>query len=45
VLIALLAVLGVDLITIGALIPLVVARRRWLKRQPGEFVGAVRVSW
>ena len=43
-LIALLAVLGVDLITIVALIALVVARRRWLKRQPGEFVGAVRVS-
>jgi hypothetical protein len=44
VLIALLAVLGVDLITIVALIALVVVRRRWLKRQPGEFVGAVRVS-
>jgi hypothetical protein len=44
VLIALLAVLGVDLITIVALIALVVARRRWLKRQPGEFVGAGRVS-
>jgi Protein of unknown function (DUF2550) len=44
VLIALLAVLGVDLITIVALIALVIVRRRWLKRQPGEFVAAVRVS-
>ena len=41
--IALLAVLGVNLIVIVALIALVVIRRRWLKRQPGEFVGVARV--
>ncbi|MGH9214544.1 MAG: hypothetical protein ACRD2C_28340 [Acidimicrobiales bacterium] len=43
-LIALLAVLGVDLIVVIAFAGLVVGRRRWLKRQPGEFAGAVRVS-
>lgn len=42
--IALLAVLGVDLIVVVALVALVVVRRRWLKRQPGEFTGAVRQS-
>lgn len=44
VLIALLAVLGVDLIVIVVFAAVVVGRRRWLKRQPGEFAGAVRVS-
>jgi hypothetical protein len=43
-LIALLAVLGVNLIVIVMLAAFVLGRRRWLKRQPGEFGGAVRVS-
>jgi len=43
-LIALLVVLGVDLIVVGAFAALVITRRRWLKRQPGTFAGAVRVS-
>jgi hypothetical protein len=43
-LIALLALLGVDLIVIVAFAALVLGRRRWLKRQPGEFAGAIRVS-
>jgi len=43
-LIALLVVLGVDLIVVGAFAAFVISRRRWLKRQPGTFVGAVRVS-
>lgn len=42
-LIALLALLGVDLIVIVVLLVLVLGRRRWLKRQPGEFTGAIRV--
>jgi len=42
--IALLAVLGVDLIVIVAFVAGVLARRRWLKRQPGDFEGAVRVA-
>jgi hypothetical protein len=43
-LIALLAVLGVDLIVLVAFAALVLGRRRWLKRQPGEFAGAIRVT-
>ena len=43
-LIALLVVLGVDLIVVVAFAVLVLGRRRWLKRQPGEFAGAIRVS-
>ena len=43
-LIALLVVLGVDLIYIVAFIGFVVARRRWVKRQPDAFAGAIRVS-
>jgi Protein of unknown function (DUF2550) len=43
-LIALLAVLGVDLIVIVAFAALVFGRRGWLKRQPGEFAGAIRVT-
>ena len=43
-LIALLAILGVDLIVIVALAAFVLGRRRWHKRQPGEFAGAIRVS-
>ena len=43
-LIALLIALGVDLIVVVAFAVFVFGRRRWLKRQPGEFAGAVRVS-
>jgi hypothetical protein len=43
-LIALLAVLGVDLIIIVAFVAFVVTRKRWIKRQPGAFRGAIRVS-
>jgi hypothetical protein len=43
-LIALLAVLGVDLIIIVAFVAAIIARRRWLKRQPGDFQGAIRVA-
>jgi hypothetical protein len=42
--IALLTILGVDLIVIVAFAAFVLGRRRWLKRQPGEFAGAIRVS-
>ena len=43
-LIALLIALGVDLIVVAAFAAFVFGRRRWLKRQPGEFAGAIRVS-
>ena len=43
-LIALLVVLGVDLIVIVAFAALVLGRRRWVKRQPGVFAGAIRVK-
>jgi hypothetical protein len=43
-LIALLVVLGVDLIVIVAFVTGVIARRRWLKRRPGDFQGAIRVA-
>ena len=43
-LIALLIVLGVDLIVVAAFAAFVLGRRRWLKRQPGEFAGKIRVS-
>src|SRR5438552_18880232 len=43
-LIALLIVLGVNLIVVGAFAVIVFGRRRWVKRQPGEFAGAIRVS-
>jgi hypothetical protein len=42
--IALLALLGVDLIVVVALAAGVIGRRRWLKRQPGDFQGAIRVT-
>lgn len=42
-LIALLAVLGVDLIVIVAFAASVFARRRWVKSRPGAFQGAIRV--
>ena len=41
--IALLAVLGVDLIVIVVLLGAVFTRRRWVSRQPGAFKGAIRV--
>jgi hypothetical protein len=44
VLIALLAVLGVDLIVLVAFAAFVVGRKRWVKRQPGAFRGAIRVA-
>ena len=43
-LIALLIVLGVDLVVVIAIAALVIGRKRWLKRQPGVFAGAIRVS-
>jgi len=43
-LIALLVVLGVDLIIVLLIVCLAIGRRRWLKRQPGTFCGAIRVS-
>jgi hypothetical protein len=41
-LIALLAVLGVDLIVIVVLAAGMFSRRRWVSRQPGAFKGAIR---
>lgn len=43
-LIALLALLGVDLIVLVAFLGVVIARRRWVKRQPGAFRGSIRVT-
>jgi hypothetical protein len=43
-LIALLAVLGVDLIVIVALLAVVISRRRWLRGQPGAFRGQIRTA-
>ena len=43
-LIALLAVLGVDLIVLVGLLAVVVSRKRWVMRQPGAFRGAIRVA-
>jgi hypothetical protein len=43
-LIALLAVLGVDLIVIVLLLASVLLRRRWVSRRPGAFRGAIRVA-
>ena len=43
-LIALLAVLGVDLIVLVAFAALVLGRKRWVKRQPDVFRGAIRVA-
>ena len=42
-LIALLAVLGVDLIVIVVVLAAALTRRRWVSRQPGAFKGAIRV--
>jgi hypothetical protein len=43
-LIALLAVLGVDLIVIVGLVAVALIRKRWVVRQPGAFRGAIRVA-
>jgi hypothetical protein len=43
-LIALLAVLGVDLLVIVALLIVALLRRRWVRRQPGASKGAIRVA-
>jgi hypothetical protein len=43
-LIALLALLGVNLIVIVVLLAFVLSRKRWVKRQPGSFRGVIRVS-
>jgi hypothetical protein len=43
-LVALLAVLGVDLVVIVVLLAIVLTRRRWVNRQPGAFKAAIRVT-
>jgi hypothetical protein len=43
-LIALLAVLGVDLIVLVAFAAFVLVRKRWVKRQPGAFRGVIRIA-
>ena len=43
-LIALLAVLGVDLIVVVAFAAVVISRKRWVKRQSGAFHGVIRVA-
>ena len=40
---ALLALLGVDLIVVIVLMAFALLRKRWVKRQPGAFRGAIRV--
>ena len=42
-LIALLVVVGIDLVVVAAAAVPGLASRRWVKQQPGEFSGAVRV--
>ncbi|MFF7641943.1 hypothetical protein [Streptomyces canus] len=42
-LVALLAVLGVNLLVVAALLAALLGRRRWLSRRPGAFRGAARV--
>ena len=43
-LIALLLILGVDLVVIVALVASVIARKRWVRHQAGAFRGAIRVG-
>jgi hypothetical protein len=43
-LVALLAVLGVNLIAIVALMAVVISRKRWVRRQPGAFAGRIRAA-
>jgi hypothetical protein len=42
--VALLALLGVNLIVIVALMALVISRKRWVRRQPGTFAGRIRAA-
>lgn len=42
--IALLSLLGVDLIVIVAVAAIVLGRRRWVRRQPGAFRGVIRAA-
>jgi len=43
-LIALLAILGVNLIVIAVLLVFVLSRKRWVKRRAGSFRGVIRLS-
>src|SRR4051794_3713320 len=43
-LIALLAILGVNLIVVAVLLVFVLSRKRWVKRQAGSFRGVIRLS-
>jgi hypothetical protein len=43
-LIALLALLGVNLIVIVVFVGFLLARKRWVDRQPGAFGGAIRLA-
>lgn len=43
-LIALLAVLGVDLIALVVVLAVVLVRRRWVSQQPGAFHGVIRIT-
>jgi hypothetical protein len=43
-LIALMALLGVDLIVIVGLLAVVIARRRWVVKQPDAFKGSIRTT-
>ena len=43
-LIALLAVLGVNLIVIVVLLAVMVSRKRWVRRQPTAFAGRIRAA-
>lgn len=42
-LIAVLVLIGVDVLIVVGLVAVIVGRRLWLKRRPGEFEGRVRV--
>jgi hypothetical protein len=42
--IAVLALLGVDLVVIVVFLGFVLGRKRWVKRQPGAFHGAIRLA-
>ena len=42
--IALLVILGVDLIVLVVFLAFVLGRKRWVTRQPGVFHGAIRVT-
>jgi len=43
-LIAVLALLGIDLIVIVVFLGFVLGRKRWVRRQPGAFKGAIRLA-